>query len=122
MRARIRPPGSVDRAVSLQTCHNRNIPMKAALFVLATCFAPAAFAGTNVFCIASTDDLTNALASLSTSSMNTDADEIRIRTGTYFAPAGGWVGSVTTHHALTIRGGYTDVDCTQQTLNASMTV
>src|SRR5678816_3431605 len=89
--------------------------MKAALFVLVTCFAPAAFAGTNVFCVASTDDLTNALASLSTSSMNTDADEICIRTGTYFAPAGGWVGSVTTHHALAIRGGYTDVDCTQQT-------
>jgi len=96
--------------------------MKAALFVLAACFAPAAFAGTNVFCVASPDDLTDALASLSTSAANTDTDEIRIRTGTYFAPAGGWVGSVTTHHALTIRGGYTDVDCTQQTLNASMTV
>src|SRR4030095_16930684 len=96
--------------------------MKAALFVLATCFAPAAFAGTNVFCVASTDDLTNALASLSTSSMNTDADEISIRLGKYFAPAGLWVGAVTTHHALAIRGGYTDDGCTQQTLNASLTV
>ena len=97
--------------------------MKAALIVLAACLAPAGFANaTNVFCIASADDLTNALASLSTSASNTDADEIRIHTGIYFAPASGWTGSVTTHHALTIRGGYTDDGCTQQTLNASMTV
>jgi len=107
----------------LQNCHNRDIPMKAALIVLAACLAPAAFANaTNVFCISSPDDLTNALASLSTSAANTDADELRIQTGTYFAPAGGWIGSVTTHHALTIRGGYTDDGCTQQTLNASMTI
>jgi len=97
--------------------------MKALLIVLAACIAPVAFANAaNVFCVASSDNLTDALASLSTSSMNTDADEIRIRTGTYFAPAGGWVGTVTTHHPLTIRGGYTDDGCTQQTLNASLTV
>ena len=97
--------------------------MKAVLIVLAACIAPVAFANaTNVFCVASAADLTNALASLSTSSANTDADEIRIQAGTYFAPAGGWVGSVTTHHALTIRGGYTDDGCTQQTLDASLTV
>ena len=97
--------------------------MKAALFVLAACLAPAAFAhAANVFCITSPDDLTNALASLSTSAENTDPDEIRIHTGIYFAPPGGWISSVTTHHALTIRGGYTDDGCTQQTLNASMTV
>ncbi len=97
--------------------------MKAVLIVLAACIAPMTFANaTNVFCVASKDQLTNALASLSTSAMDTDADEIRIRTGTYSAPAGGWIGSVTTHHALTIRGGYTDEGCTQQTLDASMTV
>ena len=99
--------------------------MKAAFIVLAACIAPVAVANanaTNIFCVASPDDLTDALASLSTSAANTDADEIRIRTGTYFAPAGGWAGSVTTHHALTIRGGYTDDGCTQQTLDASMTV
>ncbi len=97
--------------------------MKAAFVVLATCLAPTAFAeAANVFCVSSADDLTTALASLSTSAANTDADEIRIRTGTYFAPAGGWIGSVTTHHALTMRGGYTDDGCTQQTLDASMTV
>jgi hypothetical protein len=97
--------------------------MKATLLVLAACIAPLAFAdAANVFCVATTSDLANALASLSTSSLNTDADEIRIRTGAYLAPAGGWVGSVTTHHALTIRGGYTDESCTQQTLDASMTV
>src|SRR6185369_10612025 len=107
----------------LQFCHSRDIPMKAVLIVLAACIAPVAFANaTNVFCVASAADLTNALASLSTSSVNTDADEIRIQAGTYFAPAGGWVGSVTTHHALTIRGGYTDDGCTQQTLDASLTV
>ncbi len=97
--------------------------MKAALVFLAACLAPVAFAhATNVFCVASTDQLATALASLSTSTMNTDADEIRIHSGIYFAPTGGWVGSVTTHHALTIRGGYTDDGCTQQTLDASMTV
>ncbi len=97
--------------------------MKAALFVLAACIAPTALAtGANVFCAASTDELANSLASLSTSAANTDADEIRIHIGTYFAPAGGWIGSVTTHHDLTIRGGYTDDGCTQQTLDASMTV
>ena len=96
--------------------------MNAALIVLAACIVPAACAHAKDFCVVSTTDLTDALASLSTSSANTDADEIRIHTGTYFAPAGGWVGSVTTHHALTIRGGYTDDGCTQQTLDASMTV
>ena len=97
--------------------------MKALLMVLAACVAPVAFANAaNVFCVASSDKLTDALASLSTSTGNTDADEIRIHTGTYSAPEGGWVGSVTTHHPLTIRGGYTDDGCTQQSLNASLTV
>jgi hypothetical protein len=97
--------------------------MKALLIVLAACIAPMAFANAaNVFCVTSPDDLTTALASLSTSAVDTDADEIRIRTGSYSAPVGGWVGSVTTHHALTIRGGFTDEGCTQQTLDASMTV
>ena len=110
-------------ASPLQACHDRDIKMKAVLIVLAACIAPMAFANaTNVFCVASKDQLTNALASLSTSAVDTDADEIRIRTGTYSAPAGGWIGSVTTHHALTIRGGFTDEGCTQQTLDASITV
>lgn len=88
------------------------------------CAAPldAALAATHVACVGSATELANALSALSTSSTNTDADEIRIRTGTYFAPAGGWIGSVTTQHALTIRGGYTDSGCTQQTMDASLTV
>jgi hypothetical protein len=114
---------ALERVVALQICHNRDIPMKALLIVLAACITPVAFANAaNVFCVASSDNLTDALASLSTSAVDTDADEIRIRTGSYSAPVGGWVGSVTTHHALTIRGGFTDEGCTQQTLDASMTI
>ena len=64
----------------------------------------------------------SALAGLSTSSANNDADEIRIVVGLYFAPAGGWTGTVTTHHDLTLRGGYLDAACAQQTLDASMTI
>jgi hypothetical protein len=97
---------------------------KILLVLLAACCASVdtAHAATNIACVASADELANALSSLSTSPSNTDADEIRIRTGTYFAPAGGWTAAVTTHHALTIRGGYTDVACTSQVLDASLTV
>jgi hypothetical protein len=84
--------------------------------------AGSASAATNVACVGSAGDLTNALAGLSTSSTNTDADEIRIMVGSYAAPAGGWTGTVTTHHDLTVRGGYLDAACAQQTLDASMTV
>lgn len=98
--------------------------MKAGFAFLLVCIAiaEAAQAATNVACVGSADDLTRALSTLSASATNTDSDEIRVRTGTYFAPAGGWSGSVTTHHGLTIRGGYTDAGCTQQTLDASSTV
>ncbi len=84
--------------------------------------AGSASAATNVACVGSAGELTNALAGLSTSSANTDADEIRIMVGSYAAPAGGWTGTVTTHHDLTVRGGYLDGACVQQTLDASMTV
>ena len=98
--------------------------IKTMLAATLACAAPldAALAATKVTCVGSTTELANALAALSTSTANMDADEIRIRAGTYFAPAGGWVGSVTTHHALTIRGGYTDAGCTQRSPDASRTV
>jgi hypothetical protein len=82
----------------------------------------AAFAATHVGCVGSSAELVAALANLSTSASNSDADEIRIRTGTHVAPDGGFAGAVTTHHDLTISGGWLDVGCTQQALDASLTV
>jgi len=98
--------------------------MKAVTFFLIGCIAIAdsALAATNVKCVGNSGDLTQALSALSNSPDNIDADEIRIRTGTYFPPAGGWAGSVTTHHDLSIRGGYVNAGCTQQTMDASMTI
>jgi len=91
--------------------------------VACACALPAlpSLAATNVACVGSSNELTAALAALSTSSANSDADEIRIRVGTYPAPGSGFFGSVTTHHNLTIRGGYLDAACSQQTLDASRT-
>jgi hypothetical protein len=83
--------------------------------------APAG-AAAHTFCVGSAAALADALAGLSNTTANTDADEIRIRIGTYLAPAGGWKGAVTSHHDLSIRGGYTDAGCTQQSLNAALTV
>ncbi len=76
--------------------------MKATILPLIGCIAIAdsAPAATNVKCVESSRDLTQALSALSNSPDNIDADEIRIRTGTYFAPAGGWTGSVKTRHDL----------------------
>jgi hypothetical protein len=85
-------------------------------------FAEAAMAANHVTCVESSSAFATALSSLSTAAGNEDSDEIRIRTGTYHAPAAGWTGAVTTHHDLTIRGGYTDSGCTQQTLDAAATV
>jgi len=98
--------------------------MKATILLLMGCIAivDSAQAATIVKCVGSSSDLAQALSALSNSPDNVDADEIRIRTGTYLAPAGGWTGSVTTHHNLSIRGGYTNAGCTLQTLDASMTI
>jgi hypothetical protein len=98
--------------------------MKVMLLLLLGCTAivDSAPAATNIKCVASSSDLVQALSALSNSPDNIDADEIRIRTGTYFAPAGGWTGSVTTRHDLSIRGGYTNSGCTLQTMDASMTI
>lgn len=94
-------------------------PALLVLFLIPSIHAAAA---TRIACVGSTTDLTNALATLANSTGNTDSDEIRIRVGTYFAPAAGWVAAVTTQHDLVIRGGYTDGGCLQRTNDASATV
>jgi hypothetical protein len=91
-------------------------------FLIASMIPITASATTHVACVANAADLTNALSSLQTSASNSDADEIRVHVGQYSAPVDGFVGAVTNHHDLTIRGGYTDAECTQQTLDASFTV
>jgi hypothetical protein len=98
--------------------------MKAMILLLLGCTAivDSALAATNVKCVGSSSELTQALSALSSSPDNIDGDEIRIRTGTYFAPAGGWSGSVTTRHDLSVRGGYTNAGCTLQSMDASMTI
>ena len=93
----------------------------AAILILAALPALAS-AATHTVCVGSAEDLSAALATLSTSTANTDADEIRIRTGHYIAPAAGWVGSVVNHHDLSIRGGYADAACTQRSLDAAQTI
>ncbi|HEX3124218.1 MAG TPA: hypothetical protein VHQ21_13040, partial [Rhodanobacteraceae bacterium] len=97
--------------------------MKATILLLAGyAIANSAPAATNIKCVGNSNDLTRALSALSNSPDNIDADEIRIRTGMYLAPTGGWTGSVTTRHDLSIRGGYTNAGCTLQTMDASMTI
>jgi hypothetical protein len=81
-----------------------------------------AAATTHVACVDSANQLADALAALSVSTTNSDADEIRVQVGTYVAPAGGFIGAVTNHHNLTIRGGYLDAGCTQQATDATLTL
>lgn len=85
-------------------------------------FAHGATGATHVACVSTAGELTDALAALSTSTANTDADEIRLRTGTYVVPAGGFVGAVSNHHDLTIRGGWLDAGCSAQSSDASLTI
>ena len=96
--------------------------MKAAHAIVAILLAANARATTHVACVADADGLVAALANLSTSTASTDADEIRLRAGTYLAPAAGFAGAVSDQHNLTIRGGYLDAACTLQSADASLTV
>ena len=100
--------------------------MKIALLLFAALVAAlppvGAAATTHVACVDSTTALADALSALSSSTGNTDADEIRVQAGTYIAPAGGFIASVTNHHNLTIRGGYLDAACTVQAADAELTV
>jgi hypothetical protein len=81
-----------------------------------------AAATTHIVCVGSTSELANALSTLSNAPNNQDSDEIRIHAGTYLAPAGGWIGSVTNNHDLSIHGGYLDAGCVQQSSDASVTI
>jgi len=95
----------------------------AAVFTLALLGASGgASAETHIACVGSAEEFATALSALSTSTSNNDADDIRIRIGTYVAPAGGWVGAVSNNHDLTIRGGYADAACAGQRMDASLTV
>lgn len=93
------------------------------LFTITGCMlAGSAMATTKLACVSSSAELTAALSNLASAADNSDANDIRIRTGTYDAPDGGFKAAVTNHHNLTIAGGYLDAACEQQTLDASLTV
>jgi hypothetical protein len=81
------------------------------------CAAHSGYAAT--FCVATADELTGALASAEQD--RTASHEIRIGTGSYMAPAGGWHIDVD-RRGITIAGGYTDSNCASESLDASLTV
>ena len=101
-------------------CGSGSLLPVVALGLCASVTTPA-MAITKITCVTDSNGLTNALASLNSSANNSDNDEIRIHVGTYFAPAQGWRGTVTSNHDLAIHGGYTDATCTQRSLDASFT-
>ena len=76
-----------------------------------------AFATTH--CVATADELTAAL--LAAEQNTAGSDEIRLRTGHYAAPDGGWHVDVQLR-GIVIEGGFTDADCVAQSLDASLTV
>ena len=76
-----------------------------------------AFATTH--CVATADELTAAL--LAAEQNTTESDEIRLRTGNFAAPDGGWHVDVQ-QRGIVIEGGFTDDACNAQSLDASLTV
>jgi len=78
----------------------------------------AAPAGAALFCVASADELTAALAAVQLDT--TTSDEIRIHAGHYLVPAGGWHVDIE-WRGITISGGYDD-GCVTQSLDASLSV
>jgi hypothetical protein len=71
-----------------------------------------------VFCVADADGLTAALLA----AQNDDAsDSIRLRTGHYLAPAGGWHVDIQ-NKGISIAGGFQDADCQTFSRDASLTV
>jgi hypothetical protein len=77
---------------------------------------------TTVHCVDTSSALDTALKNLAAAPGNQDDDEIRVRTGLYLAPAGGWKATVTSNHDLFIYGGYTDAQCSQRSLDAAATL
>jgi len=84
--------------------------------------ATRASADTNIYCISAAMELSEALSTISATRVDTNADEIRIRIGTYHAPPAGFAGAATTGHNLSILGGYVDAACQERTFDASMTI
>jgi len=70
------------------------------------------------FCVATADALTAALSAAQQDTATTD--EIRIHTGHYSAPAGGWHVDVA-QRGIVILGGFTDDGCTVESQDASLT-
>ena len=93
--------------------------MVAARLVLPACLLLAQSATATVHCVATPEEMTAALAA---AAQNTSgSDEIRLRTGTYAAPDGGWRVDVQLR-GIDIEGGYTDAGCQVRTLDAAQTV
>lgn len=67
------------------------------------------------------DDVAKLTAALNATSTNGDDNIIQVKTGNYLAPPNGWQVTVDTSHDLTIRGGYTDSTCAQQSHNPEFT-
>jgi len=88
-----------------------------ALLLSGLCGYSLAFGST--FCVTSVDELTSALAAAQQD--QTASHEIRIHTGHYMTPAGGWRIDIDVR-GITIVGGYDNPDCTSQSSDASLTV
>jgi hypothetical protein len=71
------------------------------------------------FCVHSSGDLADALAAAED---NGEDNDIRVRTGVYVAPDGGFhIDLRDGHHSLSVVGGYTDAACTERTHVAAET-
>ena len=90
--------------------------IRIAVLVAGLASAGQAFAAT--FCVATADELTAALAAVQAD--HTTTDEVRIQSGHYSAPAGGWRVDIE-QRGITISGGYGD-NCATQSQDASLSV
>lgn len=88
-----------------------------ALLLSGLCCNFPAFGST--FCVTSSDELTAALAAAHQD--RTSNHEIRIHTGLYIAPVGGWRIDIDVR-GITIAGGYDNPDCTRESNDASLTI
>jgi hypothetical protein len=92
--------------------------MKYRIALLLAGVGAASSSGATVFCVASADDLTAALAA---AQLDTTASaEIRIHRGSYMAPAGGWHIDINVR-GITVAGGYDD-GCASASADATLTV
>jgi hypothetical protein len=97
--------------------HSRHIVILSIASLLHTGESKAA-----TFCVQSSVQLQNAL---SDAEANSESDEIRVRSGQYAAPPGGWLTDLKDgSKGLALIGGYTDATCTEtsRTSNALGTV